>query len=95
VKQGIAPGGTHANRRFLSDWVTYAEDITVEEQLILCDAQTSGGLLAAVPAAGARDLVLELRKVGAMSAAIIGRLKQDNPGKISVVRNTDCVLPAD
>src|SRR5579871_275176 len=48
VRAGIAPGGTHAKLRFLEDWVTYAPDITKEEQLVLCDAQTSGGLLAAV-----------------------------------------------
>ena len=48
VRQGIAPGGTHANRRFLSNWVAYDADITECEQLLLCDAQTSGGLLAAL-----------------------------------------------
>ncbi|MFO1094344.1 MAG: hypothetical protein U0992_13725 [Planctomycetaceae bacterium] len=48
LNAGIAPGGTHANRRFLADWVTYDADVTEQEQLLLCDAQTSGGLLAAV-----------------------------------------------
>ena len=33
-----------------ADWVRYDTDVTPEEQLLLCDAQTSGGLLAAVPA---------------------------------------------
>ena len=27
VRRGIAPGGTHANRRFLADWVDYDADI--------------------------------------------------------------------
>src|SRR5213079_939188 len=45
VQSGIAPGGTHANWRFLADWVTYAQDVSKEKQLLLCDAQTSGGLL--------------------------------------------------
>ena len=31
VKAGIAPGGTHANRRFLADWVTYHADVTEED----------------------------------------------------------------
>ena len=57
VRQGIAPGGTHANRRFLSDWVSYDADITEFEQLLLCDAQTSGGLLAAFPGDQAEEVV--------------------------------------
>src|SRR6059058_5141278 len=50
VRAGIAPGGTHANWKFLADWVTFAPGLSKEEQLLLCDAQTSGGLLASVPA---------------------------------------------
>src|SRR4029453_16164001 len=42
VKAGIAPGGTRANAKFLADWVEYASDVRQEEQLLLCDAQTSG-----------------------------------------------------
>ena len=56
VQKGIVPGGTHANRRFLSSWVNYDPDITDDEQLLFCDAQTSGGLLAALP----RDCVPEV-----------------------------------
>src|SRR5262245_40626820 len=37
VQSGIAPGGTHANWRFLADWVTYAPDVPKEKQLLLCD----------------------------------------------------------
>jgi selenide,water dikinase len=32
VRAGIAPGGTHANLRFLADWVTFAADLAKEEQ---------------------------------------------------------------
>src|SRR4051812_12107767 len=48
VEAGISPGGTHANHKFLADWVSYDADLTKPDQLLLCDAQTSGGLLAAV-----------------------------------------------
>ncbi len=63
VHDGIAPGGTHANRRFLADHIDLS---TVDEptQLLLCDAQTSGGLLIAtsspealIAALGARGVV--------------------------------------
>jgi selenide,water dikinase len=39
-RAGIAPGGTHANRRFLADWVSCTPDVSKEEYLVLCDTQT-------------------------------------------------------
>jgi selenide,water dikinase len=86
VQAGISPGGTHANHRFLADWVSYANDVTKEEQLLLCDAQTSGGLLAAVASQRAEALLSRLRSRGVTDAAVVGRIGSANPGRISVVR---------
>jgi selenide,water dikinase len=86
VKAGIAPGGTHANWRFLNDWVTYAPDVAKEEQLLLCDAQTSGGLLAAVPAGIAGEVVAALSAAGTLASAVVGRIDGAGDGKIRVVR---------
>jgi selenide, water dikinase len=88
VRQGIAPGGTHANRRFLSSSVSYDSDIAEYEQLLLCDAQTSGGLLGAVPVDRAESVVGELRSLGATSAAVIGSIVAGEPGRIHVRRTT-------
>src|SRR5437763_8100642 len=33
VQAGIAPGGTYANQKFLAEWVTYAPDLSKEDQL--------------------------------------------------------------
>jgi selenide,water dikinase len=76
VRAGIAPGGTHANRRFLADWVSYAPGIAKEDELVLCDAQTSGGLLAAVAAEQAEALVSSLKAAGVSQAAAVGRIDQ-------------------
>jgi selenide,water dikinase len=86
VARGLAPGGTHANRRFLSASVAYDPDITETEQLLLCDAQTSGGLLAAVSGAVAPDVVRALRALGAISASLIGSIEPGEPGWIHVRR---------
>ncbi|HVS37971.1 MAG TPA: selenide, water dikinase SelD [Gemmataceae bacterium] len=86
VRAGIAPGGTHANWRFLNDWVDYESGISKEEQLILCDAQTSGGLLAAVPADRADELVRSLRARGLNWAATVGRIEAAGNGRIAVSR---------
>ena len=48
---------TRANAKFLADWVQFAPNVSPEEHLLLCDAQTSGGLLAAVPGAVAGEVV--------------------------------------
>jgi selenide,water dikinase len=88
VRAGIAPGGTHANHRFLADWVMYAADVTKEEQLLLCDAQTSGGLLAAVAPDRTEPLLQALRSGGAREAAAIGTIIDSaSPGRIEVVRS--------
>jgi selenide,water dikinase len=84
VRAGIAPGGTHANWKFLSEWVIYDAALSKEEQLLLCDAQTSGGLLASVPAGDAERLVAALRKAGVNEAALIGRIEEAGGGRITV-----------
>ncbi|MEW5974405.1 MAG: selenide, water dikinase SelD [Acidobacteriota bacterium] len=86
VHAGIAPGGTHANWRFLNDWVSYAPELGKEEQLVLCDAQTSGGLLAAIPPEEAISLIQQLHAAGLRQAAIIGRIEEGTAGRISVGR---------
>lgn len=86
VRAGIAPGGTHANRRFLADWVSYDEDIVKEDQLVLADAQTSGGLLVAVSEDKASAMLTSLHKAGVKDAAIVGRIESGEPGRIAVSR---------
>lgn len=48
AEQGLFPGGTYANRETYAPHVTFPEDIRQEDQLLLFDAQTSGGLLLGV-----------------------------------------------
>jgi selenide,water dikinase len=79
VREGIAPGGTHANWRFLNDWVTYGPRVGKEDQLLLCDAQTSGGLLIALPAADTPRLVAALERRGTPCAAVVGEIFEGPP----------------
>ncbi|HEV8061006.1 MAG TPA: selenide, water dikinase SelD [Gemmataceae bacterium] len=86
VGSGIAPGGTHANWRFLANWVSYSPDVAKHEQLLLCDAQTSGGLLACLPADQAKSVVAALLTAGVPAAAVVGKITGVGSGQISVVR---------
>jgi len=85
IKSGIAPGGTHANLRFLADWVAFDPAITKEQQLLLCDAQTSGGLLASVPATLAEETVAALRRAGVAAATVVGEISNADGAAIRVV----------
>ncbi len=84
VRDEIAPGGTHANWRFLNDSVDYASGVDKAAQLVLCDAQTSGGLLIAVAPREAEQLLAELAARHTPCAVVIGTLEAGTPGRLRV-----------
>ena len=85
VREGVVPGGTHANWRFLGEWTEYASDVDRNAQLVLCDAQTSGGLLIALEAGKAEALCEELRARKVPCASIVGHLEAGRAGAMRVV----------
>jgi selenide,water dikinase len=84
VARGAVPGGTQRNRDSLTAHVTFAAGVTEAMRVLLHDAQTSGGLLLAVPAERADALVAALKKEGTLAAARIGRVTQGPAGAIQV-----------
>jgi selenide,water dikinase len=84
IKQGVIPGGTKKNHKFYAPRVEYAAGLSEAEQLLCCDAQTSGGMVISTPASKAEAMVNALKKHGALSHAIIGKVVTDHPGKIVV-----------
>ncbi len=83
AEKGMVPGGTRRNRDALTNVVRWEPDIDEVSQLLLCDAQTSGGLLIAVSAERCEDLVARLRAAPTIAAAIIGEIGGE-PGIIAV-----------
>jgi selenide,water dikinase len=81
---GMAAGGTQRNHAFVSDHVDWG-GLALDEQLLLADAQTSGGLLLAVARDRAPALVDALIERGTLAAAVIGRTSAERPGHITVV----------
>lgn len=86
VARGIVPGGTHANWRYVAEHVDF-DRVEKDEQLLLADAQTSGGLLVAVAPERAEALVASLIARGTPAAAIVGRIEDGAPGRARVVRS--------
>ena len=70
---GETPGGTDRNRRSVGEHVTWAEDVSDVDRLLLLDPQTSGGLLAAVAGEAAEQAIQVLAEAG-VSATLIGEV---------------------
>lgn len=83
---GVVPGGSQRNWTFLQPFVTYAPDLAESEQLVLADAQTSGGLLIAIPEARADELLAALHAAGVTAAARVGEVFAGPAGQIGVLR---------
>jgi selenide,water dikinase len=79
---GVVPSGTHSNHVFLAPSVDWGE-LPSSEQLVLADAQTSGGMLISVP----RDRVDALKRALAIRgilAAEVGVVAAGEPGRVRV-----------
>jgi selenide,water dikinase len=74
AERGVMPGGSKSNLKAVVDQCDLHPEIPPLMAQILADAQTSGGLLAAVPEADAEALISELEAAGATCAVRIGRL---------------------
>ncbi len=82
---GMIPGGTVANREYVEPHVDWAAGVRESQRALLCDAQTSGGLLMAVPSEKADRLMEALAYEGVAEARPIGRITGKGNGRIRVV----------
>ncbi|PTX65007.1 selenophosphate synthase [Melghirimyces profundicolus] len=85
AEAGVVPGGTKANARHLEDCLLVEEGVGDSLLTVLCDAVTSGGLLAALPEEQAERALTALHEKDVEDARIIGRVTEDHPGKIRVL----------
>lgn len=78
-RDGIVPGGSVANLEHFGKVVVFPAGLPKDIQLVLADAQTNGGLLAAVPKRDAAKAERALSRVG-VEGALIGELVPGRPG---------------
>lgn len=83
--QDVVPGGTRRNLEFLADKVIWGAGVDEIDRIILSDAQTSGGLLVAVPPERAAAFHEALVRLGTPSAAEIGTVVEGD--RIVVEKN--------
>lgn len=76
---GVVPGGTKRNARYVEPHTHFAASLGDTDRWLLCDAQTSGGLLLAVAPEDEARLRDELAARGALAHATIGELVASDP----------------
>jgi len=84
--QGMVPGAAERNREFASAAVTAADDVREHEVDVLYSPETSGGLLFAVEAEAAGQVVARLREAGCAQAVVVGWVTGKSQGRIVVRR---------
>jgi selenide,water dikinase len=84
AQQGIVPGGTKRNLEHVRPWTVFSADLEPWQQLLVADAQTSGGLVLAVPQESASAAMDALKSRRIKDAAIIGRVTQRIPTLMTV-----------
>ncbi len=84
VVADVVPGGTLNNMEFVSNSMEWSPDISRTVKILLCDAQTSGGLLISVTSDAAVDLLNELQSIGVKESAIVGKITKTGEGQIKV-----------
>ncbi len=85
LKMGAVPPGTHNNYRYLRDKTIWKKEISQEDIMLLCDPQTSGGLLIAVSQEKADQLQTALLEAGCIVASEIGLVTEKREKSIEVV----------
>lgn len=77
------PDGSHRNRASVETVTSWSETVPEAVRILLCDAQTSGGLLASVASEDASELVAEWESAG-YAAAVVGQFEFPGPDLIRV-----------
>ena len=80
---GLVPAGAYANREYVGGGIVNAESLGEREMDVLCDPQTSGGLLIVVAQEKEKALLAALTKRN-VTAAAIGRVQDGKAGTIVV-----------
>ena len=79
IRDKQIPGGLKENLAYLKSKFSFPADIPEEILMAMCDPQTSGGLLFAIPEKFTEQCLIDLQQAGDMEARVIGKIsKQDH-----------------
>lgn len=84
VQQNCVPGGARRNFDFVAEATVFDSRLTHDERMVLCDPQTSGGLLIFVPRAKTSALLAALEHRHVAVRAVIGEIVEDDKARVWV-----------
>ena len=84
-RKGETTGSNKANRRLSLGHLEISAKISREEEELLFDPQTSGGLLLSIPESQAKQFMNELRTAGVETAVKIGEVIQSPNPRIRII----------
>lgn len=84
ARGGVVPGGTKRNLEFVGEWTVFDPGLEEWQRFLVADAQTSGGLVLAVPAGIVLEVVRDLESRQVPVAAVIGRAVEQGEPMLTV-----------
>jgi len=84
-RKGETTGSNADNRRLADGFFKLGRSLTREQEELLFDPQTSGGLLISVPSSQAEDLIRQLKVAGIEAASRVGEVVSNGRPFITVI----------
>jgi len=84
IRANVIPGGTRDNAAYTDGFVSSVKVLDPAEHWLLNDAQTSGGLLVALPQDVVEKALDQLRGNG-VEGVCIGHIQTEEPGRIRII----------
>jgi selenide,water dikinase len=84
VDDWIIPEGVHSNVEFVQEKLEWHSDLPEDAIYLLCDPQTSGGLLISTPKAKTDELIKTLTDAKVETIALVGEIIADKKNRIYV-----------
>jgi selenide,water dikinase len=84
AKRGFLTGGGLSNYEYVKDDTVFGKGVHPALEMLLCDPQTSGGLLVSMSRTGAKRYLAALKKRGVSWAAVIGEVEAPSDRRLIV-----------
>lgn len=84
AKRGFLTGGGMSNHEYVKDDTAFGGRISSALEMLLCDPQTSGGLLVSIPRAKSARYISALKKRGVKYASVIGEVEAPSDKRLII-----------
>jgi selenide, water dikinase len=84
AKRGFLTGGGLSNHEYVKDETAFEGRISPALEMLLCDPQTSGGLLVSIPRAKSARYIAALKRRGVGSASVIGEVEAPSDKRLII-----------